>query len=74
MHLEVWQDFEAQAVNPGAAEWILPRDGSDAREPWVFVVGGDGIVLERFDNVVTDAELRRAIEAVAAGGSAPGVG
>jgi hypothetical protein len=68
VHLEVWQDFENQAVNPAAAEWILPRDGGEAREPWVFVVGGDGVVRERFDNVATDADLRRAIEAVAAEG------
>ncbi|HUF84846.1 MAG TPA: hypothetical protein VMQ81_09680 [Acidimicrobiia bacterium] len=65
VHLEVWQDFEAQAVNPSAAEWIAPRDGGDLREPWVFVVGADGLVTERFDNAVSDADLRRAVEAVA---------
>ena len=65
VHLEVWQDFENKVVNPSAAEWVLPRDGSDAREPWVFVVGADGTVRERFDNVATDEDLRRAVEAVA---------
>jgi hypothetical protein len=66
VHLEVWQDFEAQIVNPAAAEWIAPADGGDLREPWVFVVGADGLVTERFDNAVSDADLRRAVEAVAA--------
>jgi hypothetical protein len=66
VHLEVWQDFENQAVNPAAAEWIAPADGGDLREPWVFVVGADGVVRDRFDNAVSDAELRRAVEAVAA--------
>ncbi|MGQ0805817.1 MAG: hypothetical protein ACT4PI_18430 [Actinomycetota bacterium] len=65
VHLEVWQDFEAQAVNPAAAEWISPRDGGDLREPWVFVVGADGLVTERFDNAVSDADLRQAVEALA---------
>jgi hypothetical protein len=65
VHLEVWQDFENQLVNPAAEEWIAPADGSDLREPWVFVVGADGVVRDRFDNAVTDAELRRAVEAVA---------
>ena len=65
VHLEVWQDFEEQVVNPAAQEWIFPRDGSDAREPWVFVVGPDAVVQDRFDNVATDAELRAAVEAVA---------
>jgi hypothetical protein len=66
VHLEVWGDFENQVVNPAAAEWIFPRDGSDAREPWVFVIGADGVVQARFDNAATDAELRAAVEAVAA--------
>jgi len=65
VHLEVWQDFEEQVVNPAAAEWIAPRDGGDLREPWVFVVGADGLVTERFDNAVTDADLRGAVEALA---------
>jgi hypothetical protein len=68
VHLEVWQDFENQLVNPAAEEWITPADGSDLREPWVFVVGADGIVRDRFDNAVTDAELRRAVEAAATTG------
>ncbi len=67
VHLEVWGDFENQVVNPAAREWIFPRDGSDAREPWVFVIGADGVVQARFDNVATDAELRAAVEAVAGG-------
>lgn len=67
VHLEVWQDFENQVVNPAAGEWIFPRDGSGAREPWIFVVGDDGIVVERFDNAVSDAELRAAVETVATG-------
>jgi hypothetical protein len=66
VHLEVWGDFENQVVNPAATEWIFPSDGSDAREPWVFVIGADGVVQARFDNVATDAELRAAVEAVAA--------
>ena len=63
VHLEVWRDFEAQTVNKAAAEWIF-RDGNDIHEPWVFVVGGDGTIAQRFDNVVSEAELEGAIEAV----------
>ncbi|MGH9027631.1 MAG: hypothetical protein ACRDWD_16170 [Acidimicrobiia bacterium] len=63
VHLEVWNDFENQAVNDAAAEWITPRGGSDRdlREPWVFVVAPDGTILERFDNVASDDELRAAV-------------
>jgi len=64
VHLEVWNDFENQIVNDAAAEWITPRGGSDRdlREPWVFTVGADGIIRQRFDNVASDRELRAAAD------------
>ena len=68
VHLEVWKDFEAKIVNPFAAEWIAPRNGvGDTKEPWVFLVGGDGIVKQRLDNVVGDQALADAVKALAGG-------
>lgn len=64
IHLEVWQDFEANLVNPAAAEWIAPTPDTDAAEPWVFVINGNGIIVQRFDNVASEAELLAAVEAV----------
>lgn len=62
VHLEVWKDFEKKLVNPAAREWISPRNGvGDTQEPWIFLVGADGIVKERFDNVVGDAALAEAV-------------
>jgi hypothetical protein len=61
VHLEVWEDFEAQKLNEAAAAWIAPPGAEDAREPWVFIVDGHGVVVERFDNVATDAELEAAV-------------
>ena len=66
VHLEVWQDFEKKLVNPAAKEWISPRNNvGDTKEPWVFLVGGDGIVTQRFDNVVGDAALEQAVKELA---------
>lgn len=56
VHLEVWRDFEKREVSRHAAEWILPN-GAEGREPWVFVVGADGTIVARFDNVVSMSEL-----------------
>ena len=64
IHLEIWGNYAAQQLNQAAAQWIA-RGPGDANEPWVFVVGRDGIVNARFDNVVTQTELDAAI-AVAA--------
>ena len=64
IHLEVWQDFKNSIVNPAAAEWINPPGTADAREPWVFIVGADGRITDRFDNVAGEDELRAAIDRI----------
>jgi hypothetical protein len=55
VHVEIWRDFQGQVVNEAAAAWLL-RDGS-LQEPWVFLIGGDGRVLARWDNVATRDEM-----------------
>lgn len=54
-HLEVWRNFEEKQINKGAAEWIYRNE--DATEPWVFLIGSDGKVAARWDNVATAAEI-----------------
>lgn len=61
VHLEVWKNFDKNEVNKAAAEWMYPPGTTDASEPWVFVVGRDGRIAQRFDNVATDAELVQAV-------------
>jgi hypothetical protein len=63
VHLEVWREFEKTVVNKAAAEWIL-ANGAEGREPWVFVVGRDGRITARFDNVIDESSLDAAIAAV----------
>ncbi|HET6918370.1 MAG TPA: hypothetical protein VFI46_02775 [Jiangellaceae bacterium] len=66
VHIEVWRDFESQELNEAAIEWIwLGRQG-EAREPWVFLVGPDGTIVQRWDNVATEASLARAVDDVLA--------
>lgn len=66
VHLEVWKDFEAKELNPAAAEWIRLPNG-DGQEPWVFTVGRDGVIVDRFDNVASDAELDAAVARIIGG-------
>lgn len=63
VHLEVWQDYEHKIVNKAAAEWILPHD-AEGREPWVFLVGSDGRIAARFDNVAPTDQLTVAVDAL----------
>lgn len=55
IHVEIWRDFQNQVVNEGAAEWLL-REG-DLTEPWVFLIGADGRIVARWDNVAAREEV-----------------
>jgi len=62
VHVEIWREFQTKTVNKSAAEWVLRND--QINEPWVFVIGADGSIAARFDNVVTKGELEPLIRAL----------
>jgi hypothetical protein len=60
IHVEIWRDFQDQAINRSAAEWLLRND--NLTEPWVFLIGPDGRILARWDNVATREEIEPWLE------------
>jgi hypothetical protein len=66
VHVEIWKDFQGQVVNRAAAEWLL-REG-DLQEPWVFLIGSDGRIVARWDNVATRQEIEPFLQDLPAGG------
>ena len=68
VHVEIWRDFQTQTVNKSAADWLLRND--ELNEPWVFVIGADGRITARFDNVVTREELEPLLKALPVIGAA----
>jgi hypothetical protein len=63
VHVEVWADFEARALNPAAEAWIGTEDGR-VLEPWVFLVDGAGTIVASWDNIATRDEIAAALEAL----------
>jgi len=61
VHVEIFKDFDKQIVNDAALQWLQRVPGGEIHEPWVYVVGSDGTVRDRFDNVITRDELIAAI-------------
>ncbi len=56
IHVEVYTDNNpAQGTNRWFREWRLPS------EPWVFLVGRDGRIKQRFEGSVSVAELTAAV-------------
>ncbi len=56
IHVEVFADNDpAKGFNRWMQEWKLPT------EPWTFVVGSDGKIVERFEGTVSVSELESAV-------------
>jgi hypothetical protein len=56
IHVEIYEDLTpGKGVNRWVREWRLPS------EPWVFVVGRDGVVRGRFEGAVSVRELTDAV-------------
>lgn len=68
VHVEIWRDFQAKTINKTAADWVYRND--ELNEPWVFVIGADGRITARFDNVVTRGELEPLLKALPVIGAA----
>jgi hypothetical protein len=60
IHVETYEENDpAKGYNRWMQEWKLTT------EPWVFVVGRDGRIAERFEGAVSVRELRAAVERLA---------
>ena len=59
----VWADADARRLNPAPAEW-MPKNDADGNEPWVFVVGADGVIRLRLDNVANEDQIEAAVQQV----------
>jgi hypothetical protein len=57
VHVEIWRNYNAQppVVNKAAADWLL-RNG-DLTEPWLYLIGSDGTILDRWSSLFDPAEV-----------------
>lgn len=62
IHVEVWKDFERKELNEAAREWIAR--GENINEPWLFLIGPDGTIEARWDNVASRSELEPRLQAL----------
>ncbi|GBC86448.1 hypothetical protein HRbin12_00437 [bacterium HR12] len=65
IHVEIWEDYEAQELNEAAVEWLRMPDGN-LTEPWLFLIGPDGRILDRWSSLWSEDEVARALEALPA--------
>lgn len=63
IHVEIWEDYETQHLNEAAIEWLQLPSG-DLTEPWLFLIGADGRVTDRWSTLWSEEEVSAALEAL----------
>lgn len=63
IHVEIWRNFQKTIVNKAAADWACCNETGDLTEPWLFLIGADGMIVDRwgplFDPAAVAKELRQ---------------
>jgi hypothetical protein len=65
VHVEIWRDFETQTLNEAAVEWLQTPSG-ELTEPWLFLIGADGIIVDRWSSLWSQADVEAALDALLA--------
>lgn len=63
IHVEIWKDYEAQQLNDAAVEWLRMPNG-DLTEPWLFLIGPDGRIVDRWNSLWSEDEVAAALESL----------
>ena len=69
IHVEIWKVYkppDTQIVNKGAADWLLRElpAGPEMTEPWLYLIGADGIIIDRWGSLFDISEVEAALEAL----------
>jgi len=62
IHVEIYKEYSAQkkVINQAAADWVF-RNG-DVTEPWLFEIGSDGRIVDRWENLIDLQEVQQALQ------------
>jgi len=63
VHVEIWEDFDTQVLNDAAVEWLQLPNG-DLTEPWLFLIGADGTIVDRWSSLWSQADVEAALQAL----------
>lgn len=63
IHVEIWEDFDTQTLNEAATDWLQLPSG-DVTEPWLFLIGADGRIIDRWSSLWSQSEVEAALQAL----------
>ena len=59
LHVEIWRDYQKQTLNEAAADWLYRDD--ELTEPWLYLIGADGKVLDRWGPLFDPTQVEDAL-------------
>jgi hypothetical protein len=59
IHVEIWRDFEKSVVNKAAADWVCCDASGDLTEPWLYLIGPDGVIKDRWGPLFDPDEVAK---------------
>lgn len=60
IHVEIWRNFKKHVINKAAADWLY-RHG-DLTEPWLYLIGANGTILDRWSSLFDVQEVARELQ------------
>src|SRR6266545_3175763 len=60
IHVEIWRNHNKQVINKAAADWLYRND--DLTEPWLYLIGGNGTILDRWSSLFDIHEVGRELQ------------
>jgi hypothetical protein len=65
IHVEIWKEHTTnkQVLNQAAIDWLQMPNG-DLTEPWLFLIGADGRIADRWSSMWSEAEVEAELEAL----------
>jgi hypothetical protein len=59
IHVEIWRNHQNSVVNEAAADWACCNETGDLTEPWLFLIGSDGVIKDRWGPLFDPAEVAK---------------
>jgi hypothetical protein len=63
IHVEIYRDYNKGELNEAAGQWLL-RNGN-LTEPWLFLIGRDGVIVDRWGPLFDPHEVLTELEKAA---------
>jgi hypothetical protein len=62
IHVEIWRDYNENTINQAAADWLYRDD--NLTEPWLYLIGADGTIVDRWAVLWREAEVEAALDSL----------